>query len=149
MEYIKKIHKLIGHTPLIMVGATVLIMKGGKLLLLRRSDNASWGLPSGAMEPGETLEETACREILEETGLVVSQLSLFDVFSGPKLYYRYPNGDEVYNVTVIYLPGETRGEIDFNLDEHVGYRFFDIQDLPDDVSPPVRSILEKVVKRLI
>ncbi|MCJ7623945.1 MAG: NUDIX domain-containing protein [Anaerolineaceae bacterium] len=141
--------KLIGHTPLIMIGATVLIIKEGKLLLLHRSDNASWGLPGGAIEPGETLEQTACRETIEETGLEVSQLSLYDVFSGPALHYRYPNGDEVYNVTVVYLPGEVRGEIDLNHDEHVEYRFFDIQDLPDAISPPVRSILDKVVKRLV
>ncbi|MBC7083782.1 MAG: NUDIX domain-containing protein [Firmicutes bacterium] len=31
-------------------------------MLLRRKDNGCWGLPGGAMELGESLEETARRE---------------------------------------------------------------------------------------
>ena len=38
----------------------------------RRSDNGwVWGLPKGTPEPGETLEETAIREVTEETGLSI------------------------------------------------------------------------------
>lgn len=46
------------------------------ILLLRRTDNRCWGLPGGAIEPGETLEDAARRERQEETGLVLSQLPL-------------------------------------------------------------------------
>ena len=35
------------------------------------------------MDLGESLEETASREVLEETGLFVSNLELLHVFSGP------------------------------------------------------------------
>lgn len=38
----------------------------------KRSDNGwVWGLPKGTPEPGETLEETALREVTEETGLKI------------------------------------------------------------------------------
>jgi DNA polymerase len=43
----------------------------GRVLLIRRADERLWGLPKGTVEPGETLEETAVREVREETGLLV------------------------------------------------------------------------------
>lgn len=40
-----------------------------KYLLIRNKRSAHWGFPKGHIEPGETDEETALREVLEETGL--------------------------------------------------------------------------------
>lgn len=40
-----------------------------KYLLIRNKRSAHWGFPKGHVEPGETNEETAIREVLEETGL--------------------------------------------------------------------------------
>jgi 8-oxo-dGTP diphosphatase len=39
-----------------------------------------WSLPGGVLETGETLAEGVCREVLEETGLVVEPVRLFEVF---------------------------------------------------------------------
>ena len=44
------------------------------------------------MDLGESLEETASREVLEETGLFVSNLELLHVFSGPDYYFKIDNG---------------------------------------------------------
>ena len=67
MGYIEELRALIGHRPIIMVGATVLITDfKGRLLLIRRHDNGCWGVPGGSMEPGESLEQTARRETREE-----------------------------------------------------------------------------------
>ena len=99
MEYINSLRKHVGNSPLIMVGSTVLVLNSqNKLLMMKRSDSNMWGVPGGAMELGETTEETARRELLEETGLTADGLTLFDVFSGEELYYRYPSGEEVYNI---------------------------------------------------
>lgn len=43
----------------------------GKILLHRRSDNDLWALPGGSMDIGESISETAVREVKEETGLDV------------------------------------------------------------------------------
>ena len=59
MDYIREMRGLIGHRPLIMVGAAALMLDSQeRLLLLRRADNDCWGLPGGAMEPGESLDWT-------------------------------------------------------------------------------------------
>ena len=47
----------------------------GRVLLLRRADEGRWCLPKGTVEPGETIHETAMREVREETGLTVRILS--------------------------------------------------------------------------
>ncbi len=56
--------------------ACVLIVgaDGTVLAVSRRDDPTMWGLPGGKTDPGETPEEAAGREVLEETGLVVHNL---------------------------------------------------------------------------
>ncbi|MGN0534943.1 MAG: hypothetical protein ACI4IR_02960 [Eubacterium sp.] len=54
--------KHIGHAPMLSAGATVVVIKDNKILLNLRSDANTWGIPSGALELGETLKENAvCR----------------------------------------------------------------------------------------
>ena len=102
-EYIKSMRKHIGHERLLIVGASVFIHKNGKLLLQKRKDNGCWADHGGCCELGETVEETAKRELLEETGLTACSLELLGVFSGKELFYTYPNGDMVSNVNIAYL----------------------------------------------
>jgi 8-oxo-dGTP pyrophosphatase MutT (NUDIX family) len=149
MGYIQELRRYVGNRPLIMVGAAVLVMdQQGRLLLLKRADNGLWGLPGGGMEPGESLEDTAKRETKEETGLAVEELTLFDVYSGAELYYRYPNGAEVYNVTVVYQVKYANGDIQIDPQEHTDYSYFEITQLPVDLSPPIRPVLEDLVRKL-
>jgi mutator protein MutT len=60
--------------PRLAVGAVVLREDGAVLLVRRAHPPAvgSWTLPGGKVEPGETPERAIAREVLEETGLVVS-----------------------------------------------------------------------------
>ena len=142
MDYILQLRQFVGHRPLLMVGSGVLILnEESHLLLMKRSDSGYWSFPGGSLEPGEVVEETARRETLEETNLQIGEMSLLGVFSGPELYYKYPNGDEVYNVSIIYLCRDWRGEVRLN-DEHIEWRWFSVEDIPDDLSPPIRPIIE-------
>jgi 8-oxo-dGTP pyrophosphatase MutT (NUDIX family) len=146
MGYIEELRQRIGHRPLIMVGATVLLRdQQGRLLMLRRTDNHCWGVPGGALELGETLEEVARRETFEETGLKLTDLTLFGVFSGPELYYRYPSGDEVFNVSVVYTAQCPADELVINA-EHSRFQFFDLADLPEAISPPIVKIIAQLRK---
>jgi 8-oxo-dGTP pyrophosphatase MutT (NUDIX family) len=63
MSYLKDLRKIVGNMPLLSAGATVIVMKDERLLLNLRSDTLAWGIPGGAMELGETFEETASREL--------------------------------------------------------------------------------------
>jgi 8-oxo-dGTP pyrophosphatase MutT (NUDIX family) len=115
MDYILQLRQYIGHRPILMVGAAILVLdEEHRLLMMKRTDSGCWGLPGGSTEPGEHVEEAAKRETLEETGLQIVEMELFGVFSGPELYYRYPNGDEVYNVTVVYLSSGWHGDVIIN-----------------------------------
>ncbi len=146
MEYINGLRKHVGNQPLLMVGSTVLVMDAhNRLLMMKRSDSGNWGVPGGAMELGETTEETARRELFEETGLEVGELTLFGVFSGKELYYRYPSGEEVYNVSIVYLAHDVHGIVKLFDGEHYDSQYFDLTDLPEKVSPPIKPILRKLL----
>ena len=65
MSYISELRKYIGHQPIIHIGATVLVFnENNEILLNLRADTGTWGIIGGGMEPGESLEETAARELL-------------------------------------------------------------------------------------
>jgi ADP-ribose pyrophosphatase YjhB (NUDIX family) len=86
------------------VGVLALIEDAsGAVLLERRSDCGRWGLPGGAVEPHEALEDALRREVLEETGLVVSRLSLLCISVDPSRRVRYPDGNVVRLLTFAYL----------------------------------------------
>jgi ADP-ribose pyrophosphatase YjhB (NUDIX family) len=143
MDYIQQLRQFIGHRPILMLGAVTLVLnEANHLLMMRRTDSGLWGVPSGAVELGEVIEEAAKRETREETNLEVVEMSLFGVFSGPELYYIYPNGDEVYNVSIVYLSHDWRGEIKLN-DEHSEWNWFASSNLPEDFSPPIVTILDQ------
>jgi 8-oxo-dGTP pyrophosphatase MutT (NUDIX family) len=126
-----------------MVGAAILVLdEDHRLLLMKRSDSGCWGLPGGATEPGEVVEEAAKRETFEEVHLEVGEMTLFGVFSGPELYYRYPNGDEVYNVTIVYWSRDWRGAIELN-GEHTEWKWFAPADIPENISPPIRPVIDR------
>jgi ADP-ribose pyrophosphatase YjhB (NUDIX family) len=143
MDYIPQLRQYIGHRPILLVGAAVLVLdEQDRLLMMKRSDNGCWGLPGGGTEPGEVLEEAARRETLEETNLEIREMSLFGVFSGPELYYKYPNGDEVYNVSIVYMSRDWRGEVKLN-PEHSEWKWFAAREIPDDISPPIKPVIEQ------
>lgn len=56
------------------------VIRDGKLLLVRRTDDGLWALPGGITDPGETLAQSARRELLEETGLTGRVTRLLGVF---------------------------------------------------------------------
>ncbi|WP_326754575.1 NUDIX domain-containing protein [Streptomyces hirsutus] len=61
--------------------AAAVVTDAGRVLLVRRNPDdymgGLWEIPSGAVEPGETLVDAACRETREETGLTVSSVDRY------------------------------------------------------------------------
>jgi ADP-ribose pyrophosphatase YjhB (NUDIX family) len=77
-------------TPL--VGCDVFVVNENlEVLLIKRSDNATWALPGGCHDLGETPKECAERECLEESGYKVAVTNLIGVYSSNRYQYiNYP-----------------------------------------------------------
>ena len=79
----------------------VIVTDGERLVLGHASRSPRWDIPKGGAEPGETFAEAACRELLEETGLIAPQEVLRPL--GVKPYLR--NKDlALFAWTVAALP---------------------------------------------
>jgi 8-oxo-dGTP pyrophosphatase MutT (NUDIX family) len=149
MGYVSDLRALVGPRPLILVAAGVLVLDGsGRVLLQRGNGGSGWTIPGGAMELGETLEETARRELREETGLEAGALTLLDVFSGPECFVRYPNGDQAYVVGAIYATRDARGEPTPDGEETTDLRYFPLEELPEPANALGRYVFDRCRRRL-
>ncbi|MCP3029135.1 NUDIX hydrolase [Halobacillus sp. A5] len=147
MGYVEDLRKIVGHRPLILTGAVVAILNEKEELLLEQRTYPSgvWGLPGGLMELGESMEDTAKREVLEETNLVVENLKLIDIYSGNEFYTVAENGDEFYSVTGAYYTTSFQGEIVSSKKESLQCKFFPKHQLPDQMVGSHRKMIEDLL----
>lgn len=87
---------------LVPAASAVVTNDAGQILLQRRVDNDLWALPGGGMEIGESVAETAIREVREETGFTVEPLYIVGVYSDPKHVFAYDDGEvrQEYSVCI-------------------------------------------------
>ena len=81
---------------------------GGEVVLCGRQRPPVWGLPKGTPEPGETAEQTAIREVGEETGLQVRIEELID--SIEYWFVRHSDGVRCHKTVTFYLMSATGGD---------------------------------------
>ena len=143
MGYVEELRALVGHRRLILCGSCVLVKdREGRLLLQERVHPVGrWSFPGGLMELGESAEDTARRELYEETALRVGQLRLIGVYSGPGSLCRAANGDEYYVVNVAYAADSFEGTARVNDAESVSLAWFATEDIPAGLSQSHRKIL--------
>lgn len=130
----------------VLVGAGVLVRRppDGAVLLQLRSDDDTWGLPGGRLASGETLEQAARRELIEETGLMAGRLRLVDIYSGPEFVVRYPGGDAAYVVGATFETSETSGQLRVDdAGETAALSWFDVEQLPSQVNSFNRLLLRR------
>lgn len=144
LGYIEELRKVVGTRPLILVGSAIIILNDNQEVLLQyRSDTYDWGVPGGAMELGETTEETARRELFEETGLNAKIMQFIGVLSGKEVYFQYPNGDEIFNVIHLYQGHHVSGELRL---DHEGLQ---LQYFPVDKLPNLNKTTEKILQKFL
>lgn len=106
----------------------------------------AWGFPGGSMELGESFEETAKRELHEETGLIIDELRLIEVLSGKDTFREYPNGDKLYDITAVYEVKTFHGNLKINDNESKELKWFSLDTLPDNLSPMTKKYWGKIQK---
>jgi ADP-ribose pyrophosphatase YjhB (NUDIX family) len=130
--YIRNLRAKLGHDLIKAPAAAVIVRDdAGRVLLVRRADDGTWGIPGGWAGPGESVRDSALREAREETGWEIELTGLLGVYSEPEqMRLTYPNGDLAEFVTVIFEGRAVRHEGDFD-DETLEVRFFAPGELPD------------------
>jgi len=118
-------------------GALVAVYVGSCLLLLRSSYRREWNLPGGGINPGETPEQAARRELNEEIALAPDELVLAHMVSG--IWDGRPDRVHVYEVRLSKLPSLTLDDR-----EIVEARLFTTSELQDLlVTGPTTAYLMK------
>lgn len=104
-------------------GVNVAILDAGRVLLTQREDFEVWCLPGGHVEPGESAEAAALREVREETGLVVELTRHVGTYERP----RWRNG--LYRI-VVYAARPVGGALVAQPEEVVALDYFPPVALP-------------------
>ncbi len=142
LDYVHWLRARVGQRKIVLPYTSAIIADAdGRLLLQRRSDFDWWGLPGGALEPGERLSECLMREVREETGLHVVPERLVGLYSSPDFDITYPNGDQVQQFTACFACRTVSGTLQPDGDEIVHLDHCSPDQLPD-VPPWYRAMIE-------
>ena len=146
-NYLKSLRKYVGHRPLLTVGTWLLVYNDkNEVLMQLRSDFNSWDFPGGTFELSETIEECAKRELKEETNLEMDDIKILDIFSGEKTYQKYPNGDELYVVSILCEIRKYHGNIKINDGESTKLAWIPIDKIPSNLSPITSNYIDEIKK---
>jgi 8-oxo-dGTP diphosphatase len=124
----------------VQVGVAVIIKRRNKVLMgLRKGSHGArtWSFPGGHIEFGKTIVETACREVMKETGLdiIVKEYGPYteDFFMRKNKHHitLYVVASPISDDKPKVLEPEKRGR----------WAWFDWDELPQPLFPPVRNLL--------
>ena len=90
------------------------------------SRSGFYSLIAGFVEPGETLEQAVEREVLEEVGITVKDITYFGSQSWP-----FPS-----QMMVGFTANHADGSLQINEDELIDARWFPIDGFPNDIEVP-------------
>ena len=121
------------------VGVGVMVLDGDKVLLIKRSmrpNRGKWSLPAGFLDYGEDPQETAAREVLEETNLQVAIAGLVGVYYNADVLER--GGASIF---ILYRANLVGGELKAG-DDAAEAAFFGPDELPDLAFDSTRDAVE-------
>ncbi len=98
-------------TRVVPTASAVVTEEDGRLLMAKRTDNNLWTIPGGTMKPGETIAETAIREVKEETGIDVEVVSLVGIYSNPQHVVAYSDGEVRQQFSICFACRPIGGEL--------------------------------------
>ncbi|GAB6989022.1 NUDIX domain-containing protein [Paenibacillus pini] len=136
-QYIRKVSRITVLT------AILVLNEAGEVLLQQRPGGDIWGLPMGKLNPSESLEEAARRELWEETALTAKDIRLMHMFSGPNFKRVHENGDEEFMVIALYEAKGLHSELAPKAHANGALRFYVTDQLPDFA--PLSELLMKEI----
>lgn len=134
------------HRPILAADLALLHGEPGHeeiLLVKRKWDPFSglWAIPGGGVEPGESAETAAKRELLEETGLASGEIVQLRAVSDPE---RDPRG---WVVSVVFVAKVQEKQTARAADDAVDAQWFSVRDLPE-LAFDHKDILSEIVAKL-
>jgi len=131
--------------PAARVGVGAVIIRDGQVLLVKRGREPAkglWAIPGGAVEPGETLQAAAEREILEETGVVINAGEPIFAFD---LIEKDETGALKFHYVIVDLRAEYISGEPVAADDAADARWLKPRDLDSlDVVPVTLELLRKI-----
>lgn len=125
--YMRELRSVRGSALILIPGVAAVVRdERRRVLLQRRADSGRWGLPAGAIDPGEAPARAIVREVREETGLVVRPDTIAGVFGGADGFrFTYANGDVVEITVTVFACTIVGGRLAIGDDESLELRFFE------------------------
>jgi len=131
--------------PAARVGVGAVIIRDGQVLLVKRGREPAkglWAVPGGAVEPGETLQEAAEREIFEESGVVIRAGEPIFAFD---LIEKDETGALKFHYVIVDLRAEYISGEPVAADDAADARWLKPRDLDSlDVVPVTLELLRKI-----
>jgi ADP-ribose pyrophosphatase YjhB (NUDIX family) len=121
------------------VAVVIFIVQDGKILLIKRAvdpGKGRWAFPAGFVDAGEDPKEAARRELLEETGLDIEIIRLFDVFA------RNTDDGGTADIIIAYVARITGGTLQA-LDDAEAVGWFGAYELPELVFATTGILVER------
>jgi len=133
----------VSANPVPTVDILITIPDQGVVLIKRRNPPPGWALPGGFIDYGESAEQAAVRETLEETGLEVELTGLFGVYSDPD---RDPRQ---HTISTIYTAQAKNPELLRAGDDAGDVRTFPLTALPEHLAFDHGHILREFTNRFL
>jgi len=129
----------------VQVGVGVFVKRNGKILVGKRKGShgaGTWALPGGHLEPGESFERCCKREVLEETGLVVENIS-------PVVFTNDVFLDEGLHYITLFFKGEYQsGEAIVAEPRHCEeWRWVSLDHIPQPIFLPLSNALKEIERK--
>jgi 8-oxo-dGTP pyrophosphatase MutT (NUDIX family) len=143
--HLRELRAVVGPRLLLLPGVAAIVRDTSqRVLFVHRADDGRWGLPAGAIDPGESPVQAIVREVHEETGLVVRPTRVAGVFGGAGFRHEYPNSDEVEWTVTVFDCEAVGGELVPQDGEALELRYFAPEAAPTLQLPYPRSLFDRL-----
>ncbi|MET9416102.1 NUDIX domain-containing protein [Streptomyces klenkii] len=122
--------------------SAVVVDDAGRVLIIHKTDNDLWALPGGGHDIGESIADTAIREVREETGIDIEIERITGIYTNPHHVMAYDDGEVRQQFTICFRARPTGGALRGS-QESKEVRWVPPADLPSlDIHPSMQLRIE-------